>query len=159
MQLPKDKGVSLGSELEAEIAKVLARRYRRYLSPGECFVIKTEVGHAFAALECVFYSTDHDQEYSVDLCLECETNKIQNPMDAHSAALDAMDDVWAEFFESDRIFHYSENWLEYSRGEHKVLMRVEHRSPKLDASADEFLRQHGLDEFGEEIQKLAEDDS
>lgn len=151
MQNNNNHGVTLGPELEAEISQLLARRYKRYLAPHDIFVVSTEIGHAFAAVNAVFRAHSDAHEYEVSVCVECEPNQIQNPMDAHAHALNAMDDVWGEFFEAQRIFHYPENWLEYHRDNMKVLLRVEHRNPHLDAQADAFLREHGIDASGFDI--------
>ena len=148
-----NKGVSLGAELERDIAEVMTKRYGRFLRPTETFHVTTEVCHHFGLVSSELRS--EDRRVFVEVSVECEPNKIDNPMDAYQEALDDLDLVWLDYFDSERISHYLPIWQSYEIGKKSVNVRLEHSNPALDDEASAFLLAHGFTEGGLE----PEDDS
>ncbi len=147
---PQDpnKGVSLGADLEREIAEVMQKRYARFLTGDEHFTVKTEVCHHFGLVSSTLENSDRTTYVCVETSVECEENKIENPMDAYSKALDVLDLVWLDYFDSDRISHYLPIWQSYEIDEMSVNVRLEHNNPALDDEASAFLKAHGFLESG-----------
>lgn len=157
---PQDpnKGVSLGADLEREIAEVMQKRYARFLSGDEHFTVKTEVCHHFGLVSSTLENSDRTTYVCVETSVECEENKIENPMDAYSKALDVLDLVWLDYFDSDRISHYLPIWQSYEIDEMSVNVRLEHNNPALDDEASEFLKAHGFLESGLSPDDYADED-
>lgn len=153
-----DKGVSLGKELEDEIAEVMTKRYARFLRPGESFSVKTEVCHHFGLVSSELQSEDRQSHVWIEASVECEPNKIENPMDAYQEALDVLDLVWLDYFDSDRISHYLPIWQSYEIDSKTVNVRLEHCNPALDDEAAAFLLAHGFTEGGLEPEPEDEED-
>ncbi len=147
---PQDpnKGVSLGAEVEAEVAEVMQKRYKRFLEGDEHFQIKTEVCHHFGMVSSVLSNTARTTQVTVEVSVECEENQIENPIDAYNKALDVLDLVWLDYFDSDRIAHYLPIWQSYDIDFMTVNVRLEHCNPSLDDEASAFLKAHGLLENG-----------
>ena len=147
---PQDpnKGVTLGPEVESEIAQVIAKRYKRFLAPGEKFTVKTEVCHHFGLVSATLSNADRTTNVCVEVSVECEANQIENPLDAYNKALDVLDLVWLDYFDSDRISHYLPIWQSYEIDNQTVNVRLEHNNPALDDAASEFLKAHGFLEGG-----------
>lgn len=147
---PQDpnKGVSLGPEVEQEVADVMQKRYKRFLHGDEHFVVKTEVCHHFGLVSSVLSNSERTTEVYVEVSVECEENKIDNPIDAYNKALDVLDLVWLDYFDSERISHYLPIWQSYEIDSMNVNVRLEHSNPSLDDAASEFLKSHGLLENG-----------
>ena len=143
-----NKGVSLGKELETEIAEVMRKRYARFLSEDERFTVKTEVCHHFGLVSSVLDNPGRTTHVCAEVSVECEENKIENPMDAYSKALDVLDLVWLDYFDGDRIMHYLPIWQSYEIDSMSVNVRFEHSNPALDDAATEFLKAHGYLEGG-----------
>ena len=153
-----DKGVSLGPEVEQEIAQVLKKRYARFLDGTESFSVKTEVCHQFGLVSAVLTNPEHTTYVCVETSVECEENQIDNPMDAYDKALDVMDLVWLDYFDSDRISHYLPIWQAYEIDSMSVNVRLEHSNPSLDDEASEFLKAHGFLEGGLSPEDYADDE-
>ncbi len=153
-----DKGVSLGPEVEQEIAQVLKKRYARFLEGTESFSVKTEVCHQFGLVSAVLTNPEHTTYVCVETSVECEENQIDNPMDAYDKALDVMDLVWLDYFDSDRISHYLPIWQAYEIDSMSVNVRLEHSNPSLDDEASEFLKAHGFLEGGLSPEDYADDE-
>lgn len=143
-----DKGVSLGEEVEQEVSEVMRKRYARFLAEDESFAVKTEVCHRFGLVSAVLSSKSRATHASVEVSVECEPNKIDNPIEAYQKALDVMDLVWLDYFDSDRISHYLPIWQGYELDSMEVNVRFDHCSPALDDEASEFLKAHGFRENG-----------
>lgn len=143
-----DKGVSLGAEAEQEVADVMRKRYARFLAEDESFTVKTEVCHHFGLVSAVLVSRSRSIHACVEVSVECEPNKIENPIEAYQKALDVMDLVWLDYFDSDRIAHYLPIWQNYEIDSMEVNVRLEHNNPALDDEASEFLKAHGFRENG-----------
>lgn len=69
-------------------------------------------------------------------------------MDAYQEALDVLDLVWLDYFDSDRISHYLPIWQSYEIEKKSVNVRLEHSNPALDDEASAFLLAHGFTEGG-----------
>ncbi len=149
---PKDKGVSLGSDLEAEIAEAMMQRYKRFLNPNERFTVKTEVCHQFGLVSALLTSTDRTTNVEAEVCIECEPNDLDNPIEAYQVALDVLDTVLLEYFDSDRISHYLPIWQCYEVDDHTANVRLDHANLALDDEASAFLKAHGFTEGGLEIE-------
>ena len=143
-----NKGVSLGVDLEKDIAEVMTKRYARFLRPTETFHVTTEVCHHFGLVSSELRSEDRHSHVFVEVSVECEPNKIDNPMDAYQEALDVLDLVWLDYFDSDRISHYLPIWQSYEIEKKSVNVRLEHSNPALDDEASAFLLAHGFTEGG-----------
>ena len=143
-----NKGVSLGVDLEKDIAEAMTRRYARVLRPTETFHVTTEVCHHFGLVSSELRSEDRHSHVFVEVSVECEPNKIDNPMDAYQEALDVLDLVWLDYFDSDRISHYLPIWQSYEIEKKSVNVRLEHSNPALDDEASAFLLAHGFTEGG-----------
>ena len=143
-----NKGVSLGVDLEKDIAEAMTKRYARFLRPTETFHVTTEVCHHFGLVSSELRSEDRHSHVFVEVSVECEPNKIDNPMDAYQEALDVLDLVWLDYFDSDRISHYLPIWQSYEIEKKSVNVRLEHSNPALDDEASAFLLAHGLTEGG-----------
>ena len=154
---PKDQGVSLGSELEADIARAMLTRYKRFLKPSESFSIKTEVCHQFGLVSAHLIDSDRTSDVQAEVSIECEPNKLDNPIEAYQLALDVLDTVLLEYFDSDRISHYLPIWQSYEIDEHTANVRLEHSNPGLDDEASAFLKAHGYTEGGLELEEEEEE--
>lgn len=143
-----NKGVSLGPEVESEIAGVLLKRYARFLKKDEQFRVKTEVCHHFGLVSCFLSNPSNTTSVCLEVSVECEPNNIENPIDAYNRALDTLDTVWLEYFDSDRISHYLPIWQAYDHDGLHVNVRLEHSNPALDDEASAFLKAHGFTEGG-----------
>lgn len=143
-----NKGVSLGVETEEELGRVMSKRYGRFLREGERFHVTTEVCHHFGLVSAVLTSEDRESYVTVEVSVECEPNQIENPMDAYREAVDAMDLVWLDYFDSDRISHYLPIWQSYELEGKHINVRFDHCNPALDDAASAFLREHGFLEGG-----------
>lgn len=143
-----DKGVSLGPEAEQEVAEVMQKRYARFLDDDEHFIVKTEVCHHFGLVSARLTNGARTTDVCVEVSVECEPNKIENPMDAYTQALDVLDLVWLDYFDSDRISHYLPIWQSYDIDAKTVNVRLEHSNPALDDEVSEFLKAHGFLENG-----------
>ena len=143
-----NKGVSLGVDLEKDIAEAMTKRYARFLRPTETFHVTTEVCHHFGLVSSELRSEDRHSHVFVEVSVECEPNKIDNPMDAYQEALDVLDLVWLDYFDSDRISHYLPIWQSYEIEKKSVNVRLEHSNPALDDEASAFLLAHGFTEGG-----------
>ena len=143
-----NKGVSLGVDLEKDIAEAMTKRYARFLRPTETFHVTTEVCHHFGLVSSELRSEDRHSHVCVEVSVECEPNKIDNPMDAYQEALDVLDLVWLDYFDSDRISHYLPIWQSYEIEKKSVNVRLEHSNPALDDEASAFLLAHGFTEGG-----------
>lgn len=143
-----NKGVSLGADLEKDIAEAMTKRYARFLRPTETFHVTTEVCHHFGLVSSELRSEDRHSHVFVEVSVECEPNKIDNPMDAYQEALDVLDLVWLDYFDSDRISHYLPIWQSYEIEKKSVNVRLEHSNPALDDEASAFLLAHGFTEGG-----------
>ena len=143
-----NKGVSLGVDLEKDIAEPMTKRYARFLRPTETFHVTTEVCHHFGLVSSELRSEDRHSHVFVEVSVECEPNKIDNPMDAYQEALDVLDLVWLDYFDSDRISHYLPIWQSYEIEKKSVNVRLEHSNPALDDEASAFLLAHGFTEGG-----------
>ena len=143
-----NKGVSLGVDLEKDIAEAMTKRYARFLRPTETFHVTTEVCHHFGLVSSELRSEDRHSHVFVEVSVECEPNKIDNPMDAYQEALDVIDLVWLHYFDSDRISHYLPIWQSYEIEKKSVNVRLEHSNPALDDEASAFLLAHGFTEGG-----------
>ncbi len=157
---PQDpnKGVSLGPEVESEIAQVIAKRYKRFLSPGEKFAVKTEVCHHFGLVSATLTNDERTTNVCVEVSVECEVNQIENPLDAYNKALDVLDLVYLDYFDSDRISHYLPIWQSYEIDNQTVNVRLEHNNPALDDEASAFLKAHGFLEGGLSPEDYADDE-
>ena len=144
----KDRGVSLGKDVEAEIARTMQKRYQRFLSKTESFDVVTEVCHQFGLVRAHLSNPERTTCVDFEVCIECELNEIDNPMDAYQAALDGLDTIILEFFDSDRIAHYLPIWQSYDLDGYTAHIRLEHSNPALDDEASAFLRAHGFTEDG-----------
>ena len=153
-----DKGVSLGVEVESEIAQVLAKRYKRFLSKDEHFSVKTEVCHHFGLVSAELTNPDRTTAVCVEVSVECEPNQIENPLDAYNKALDVLDLVYLDYFDSDRISHYLPIWQSYEIDDQTVNVRLEHSNPALDDAASEFLKAHGFLESGLSAEDYLDDE-
>lgn len=153
-----NKGVSLGIEAETEIAEVMQKRYARFLKADEKFTVKTEVCHHFGLVSSVLSNPSHTTQVCVETSVECEENKIENPMDAYTQALDVLDLVWLDYFDGDRIAHYLPIWQSYRIDDKKVNVRFEHNNPSLDDAASAFLKSHGFLEGGLSPEDYSEDE-
>ena len=143
-----EKGVSLGEEVELEVADVMRKRYARFLAEDESFVVKTEVCHRFGLVSSVLSSVSRTSHACVEVSVECEPNKIENPIEAYQKALDVMDLVWLDYFDSDRISHYLPVWQSCDHDSLVVNVRLDHCNPALDDEASAFLKAHGFLENG-----------
>ena len=143
-----NKGVSLGADAESEIAAVMKKRYARFLEGDEHFDVKTEVCHHFGLVSSMLTNGARTTNICIEASVECEENKIENPMDAYTKALDVLDLVWLDYFDSDRISHYMPIWQSYEIDGMQVNVRLEHNNPALDDAASAFLREHGFLEGG-----------
>ena len=143
-----NKGVSLGVDLEKDIAEAMTKRYARFLRPTETFHVTTEVCHHFGLVSSELRSEDRHSHVFVEVSVECEPNKIDNPMDAYQEALDVLDLAWLDYFDSDRISHYLPIWQSYEIEKKSVNVRLEHSNPALDDEASAFLLAHGFTEGG-----------
>ena len=143
-----DKGVSLGPEVENEIAQVMTKRYKRFLNKDEKFSVKTEVCHHFGLVRAELSNPGRTTSVCVEVSVECEPNQIENPLDAYNKALDVLDLVYLDYFDSDRISHYLPIWQSYEIDDQTVNVRLEHSNPALDDAASEFLKSHGFLESG-----------
>ena len=143
-----DKGVSLGPEVETEIAQVMLKRYKRFLDNSERFKVKTEVCHHFGLVSAELSNPDRTTQVCVEVSVECEPNHIENPIDAYNKALDVLDLVFLDYFDSDRISHYLPIWQSYEIDDQTVNVRLEHSNPAMDDAASEFLKAHGFLEGG-----------
>ena len=143
-----NKGVSLGVDLEKDIAEAMTKRYARFLRTTETFHVTTEVCHHFGLVSSELRSEDRHSHVFVEVSVECEPNKIDNPMDAYQEALDVLDLVWLDYFDSDRISHYLPIWQSYEIEKKSVNVRLEHSNPALDDEASAFLLAHGFTEGG-----------
>ncbi|MBQ9395987.1 MAG: hypothetical protein IJU23_10825 [Proteobacteria bacterium] len=153
-----DKGVSLGPEVEQEIADAMKKRYKRFLEESETFTVKTEVCHHFGLVSATMTNKSRSVHATAEVSVECEDNKIENPIDAYTKALDVIDLVWLDYFDSDRIAHYLPIWQGYEIDSMTVNVRFEHRNPALDDQASEFLKAHGLLENGLSPDDYLDDD-
>jgi len=149
---PKDKGVSLGADLEQEIAEAMMTRYKRFLNPNEKFEVKTEVCHQFGLVSAHLTSTDRTTNVEAEVCIECEANDLDNPIEAYQVALDVLDTVLLEYFDSDRISHYLPIWQCYEVDDHTANVRLDHANLALDDEASAFLKAHGFTDGGLEIE-------
>ena len=143
-----NKGVSLGVDLGGRLAETMTKRYARLLRPTETFHVTTEVCHHFGLVSSELRSEDRHSHVFVEVSVECEPNKIDNPMDAYQEALDVLDLVWLDYFDSDRISHYLPIWQSYEIEKKSVNVRLEHSNPALDDEASAFLLAHGFTEGG-----------
>jgi len=141
---PDDRGVSLGAEVEREVASLMAKRYGRFISGDERFSIKTGVCHRFGYVSGNLTNPARTTQLCVEVCVECEENDISNPVEAYQLSLDVADIVLLDYFDSDRISHYLPVWQRYDVPPHTVLVRLEHANPALDDEASAFLRAHGF---------------
>ena len=153
-----DKGVSLGPEAEQEVAEVMQKRYVRFLDGDEHFIVKTEVCHHFGLVSAQLTNAARTTNVWVEVSVECEPNKIENPMDAYTQALDVLDLVWLDYFDSDRISHYLPVWQSYEIDSKQVNVRLEHSNPALDDEVSEFLKAHGFLENGLSPQDYEDED-
>ena len=144
----KDHGVSLGKDVELEIAQAMKKRYQRFLSRTESFTVVTEVCHQFGLVSAHLSNPERTTCVDFEVCIECEPNDIDNPMDAYQIALDGLDTIILEFFDSDRIAHYLPLWQSYDLDGHTAYIRLEHSNPALDDEASAFLRAHGFTDDG-----------
>lgn len=149
-----NKGVSLGPEVEADIAAALAKRYKNYLSKDERFTVKTEVCHHFGLVSSELTNPGRTTQVCVEVSVETEENQIENPMDAYTKALDVLDLIWRDYFDSDRVTHYLPIWQSYEIDNIHVNARLEHSNPALDDEASAFLRAHGFTEGGLEPEPI-----
>ena len=143
-----NKGVSLGPDVEGEIAEIMAKRYARFLTQDEKFAIKTEVCHHFGLVSSTLSNPSRTTWVCVETSVECEDNHIENPIEAYQKALDVLDLVWLDYFDSDRISHYLPIWQSYEIDDLHVNVRLEHYNPALDDQASEFLLAHGYNASG-----------
>lgn len=153
-----NKGVSLGADLEKDIASAMTKRYERFMRPTESFRVTTEVCHHFGLVSSELTSEDRRSHVWAEVSVECEPNKIENPMDAYQEALDVLDLVWLDYFGSERISHYLPIWQSYEFGKRKVNVRLEHCNPAADDEATAFLLAHGFTEGGLEPEPDDEDE-
>lgn len=156
--LEKDHGVSLGKDVEQDIAQVMKKRYQRFLSKTESFTVATEVCHQFGLVRAHLSNPERTTCVDFEVCIECEPNEIDNPMDAYQAALDGLDTIILEFFDSDRIAHFLPIWQSYELDGHTAYIRLEHSNPALDDEASAFLLAHGFTEGGLLPEEAAECD-
>ncbi len=145
---PNDKGVSLGADVEQDIATEMKKRYKRFLAPDEVITAKTEVCHQFGYVSAHLENADKSSLIDVEVCVECDPNMIESPMDAYDRALDTIDAVLLDFFDSDRISHYLPIWQEYQVDDLTANIRFEHVNKALDDEASAFLLAHGFTEGG-----------
>ena len=140
--------MSLGKDVELEIAQAMKKRYQRFLSRTESFSVVTEVCHQFGLVSAHLSNPERTTCVDFEVCIECEPNEIDNPMDAYQMALDGLDTIILEFFDCDRIAHYLPIWQSYDLDGHTAYIRLERSNPALDDEASAFLRAHGFTEGG-----------
>lgn len=148
---PEERGVSLGREAELEIEHTMGKRYKRFLKVDERIAIETEVCHQFARVKFVLSNPSRTTHVDIDAYLDCEENGFNSPIDAYHAVLDILDLTLLDYFESERISHYLSIWQSYDCDGKTAHIRLEHANLALVDEASAFLRAHGFDEDGGQL--------
>lgn len=131
-----------------EVGKIndaLIAKYGGYLRPGEAMAAIVDTTEEYSLVRIVLSSEMIRAEFAAAIEFEDahKTEVVQE--DAWSTALDFLDLQLEEFFQSDRLLILHEDWRVYDYLGLKVKFQGLNRRPNLEAIADQWLREAGVD--------------
>lgn len=133
------------AELVDELVTLFTDRHGAHFTEDEVLTMWGEMshGHALAALK--LEKQDLSSRLELAIRVELEPNDFDLPSEARDIALDALDAVFASFFESERLMRLPPVWDSHLFLTYEVKLKGEVTRPDLEALADRLLAGEGLD--------------
>jgi len=135
--------VALGQDFSDEVEAALRKRHPA-LDASEDIEVSGEIAHGHALLNLSIENDEATERLALHVCVECEPNDIDNPLEARDAALDYMDVILADFLDNDRRLTVLPTWDAHDVSGTTIKVRGEVTNPTAERAADDFLAEHGF---------------
>jgi len=133
---------------KSEVGKIndaLIAKYGGYLRPGEAMAAIVDTTEEYSLVRIVLSSESIRAEVAAAIEFEDAHKSEVIEEDAWTIALDFLDLQLEEFFQSERALIMHEDWRVYDFLGFKVKFQGLNRRPNLEAMADQWLRDAGID--------------
>ena len=123
--------------------RALTRDFEAFLAPGERVSLQVEVAPEFELAQLVLARPDGSMTLTLEAArLQEDTTRALREMptdDAIELLLAFLRVQLYEYFRSDRVARFHEDWTQYLHMQETIRFRGELRSPALDAATQELL--------------------